>query len=180
MNTKLATRPDEDDAGDTMPVSDEMLVTDMNATAKHSPDEAHKDARVHTHMINGRPVNFSFLPGVPLKMPRAHALKFLQPGWMVTDMDGNELHAPPKLGDGGMKDLRPDQVIANLEELTAAALKFRVAAMPGGEMLRKADKVDMIAFITDFAIKNAQRPGRPSEEDEVPEGDLDSIMPRLA
>lgn len=118
------------------------------------PQNDEAKPRQHEFMIAGRPRTLSFTYGVGVPLPVAVAVKLLKhPNFVRVGDDGEEMtwknppRQPDEYGAGERLKLAEDQTIASYDELTAEALKIRAAQLPGGEVLRTANKADVIAFI---------------------------------
>lgn len=174
-----AMRPEDTLAGseedDDEDVPDTLFVQDLT-----SRDQ--KTARVHTLIFDGTPKDFPFMPGEKVELPFAHAAKFLiDDAFVVTDHDGHVYTPSPKrIKTSDVKALRPDQVIAELAELTDDALYIRAVKFPGGEVLNRAtSRSDLIEFLVEAhaQIDEGERraDGRlfGSQMDRVPMEDMD-------
>ena len=146
-----------------------LYVMDTTATVVH-PE------RIHEIVIDGKVISYTFKAQERTKMPFAHAMKFLKHDWMeVTDENGRPYKAAPgvELDAAGMPTitLPPDQVIANLNELTKEALRIRVHAEPGGEKFTKRVSIDkLIAFLIESrGAGTDEEPEPPSAGDEASE-----------
>ncbi len=138
---------------------DDLYVMDKTANAV-CPE------RIHEIIVNGKVVSYTFKALERTKMPFAHAMKYLKHDFMeVTDEGGRPYKAAPGVAvdAAGMATtmLPPDQVIANLDELTVGALTIRVNAEPGGEKFNKRSGRDkLIAFLVE-----ARGPGSDAESE---------------
>ena len=105
--------------------------------------------RRHQILVDGGLVTYEFSPGVPTRMPEAHAMKFLASGFPVVDEKDRSVKGFRKSEpDGSVPALAPDEVIASLDELTQEALLVRAQAAPGGEAFKRgAKKSDLIDFL---------------------------------
>lgn len=104
-------------------------------------------------MRNGEPEIkvYGLSSDVGTEMPIEHALKFLKDkAFVVEDAKGNRIEPVPVEKEGGIGNnfLKPDEVIANLSELTTTALFKRVKVTAGSEEITdKASREEMIAFL---------------------------------
>lgn len=128
---------------DTVAIPETLFVQDLTSKKPDVP-------RIHTLIIDGKPVNFPFLPGERVEMPFMHAAKFLiDPAFIVTDHDGKRYEpAPKRISASELKELRASQVIADLGELSTEALFLRAVKFPDGEKLNRATSRDnLIEFL---------------------------------
>lgn len=102
----------------------------------------------------------------PTPMPIEHAMKFLvDKSFVVTDGAGKRIEPVIKRegGTGGFK-LAPNEIIADLSELTKEALQKRAMIMPGSEELKaSASKDTLIEFIMAQHAQNNVGKSRGSE-----------------
>lgn len=101
---------------------------------------------------DGRLVSYTFKPREHLPMPMAQAMMLVaNDGFEVLDPAGKRLQVRTPGGQGGASKgivLRPDEVVARLDELTLDALLQRATRLPGGDELKKNDGKDkVIAFM---------------------------------
>lgn len=117
-------------------------VKDLNATT---------DARRHDLLdADGKIVSFDFMPNRYTAVPLTMATRFLvgNSGFEVLGPDGQVLRlmAQPQTGAGPGIVLRPDQVIASLDELTLDALVTRAVAK-GGKFTKASGKKAVVEFL---------------------------------
>lgn len=118
-------------------------VKDLNAVT---------DARRHDLMdADGKITAYDFMPGRYTEVPLALATRWLvgNIGFEVKGPDGQilKLVAQPQDAAGGRgMVLRPDQVIASLDELTQDALIARAAAK-GGKFTKASGKKAVVEFL---------------------------------
>lgn len=112
--------------------------------------EAHI-ARTHVLRDNtGREHTFVFPPGTHVEVPYEIALRLIPiDGFEVLDAKtGRRIVVDQARGQLTKLDLKPDEVIANLEELTRDSLMVRARNLPGGDKLGQGSaKSDLVAFI---------------------------------
>jgi hypothetical protein len=115
--------------------------------------------------------SYGFAPNVATEVPTMHAMRFLASGFKVfADKAMTRPIAAPrslKAGHDGQNvlELRPDEVIAALYELTKDALFKRAAALPGGEKLDvRADKTELMRIIAAFNAGEAAARNRKVDE----------------
>lgn len=154
----------------------EWGVIDTNATARKSPDSDELLPRVHEVRPGKR---YSLRSDVEVYMPEADARIFLKDAaFVVTDADGNPRKAITEEQLSRVMPqtrLAPNMVIADLNELTDAALKDRVGLTSAGADLPKdADRQTLIDFLSGVFQVGMPRAGGPSEdvlEGEDPRGE---------
>ena len=142
----------------------------MDTTANpHFPKRSHE---IITGMDGDIAItkSYEFTPHQRVEMPFEHAVKFLpHDAFIVTkDEEGKERFdpTPSKPSEGATIKIAPNQVIANLSELTVDALVIRSNQVAGGEKLRKQDGKDtLIAFLTEQAEANPERSHEETGED---------------
>ncbi|WP_341702622.1 hypothetical protein [Ferrovibrio sp.] len=140
-----------------------MLVTDTTAVPSNP-------RRVHTVVINGMPIDYTFEAGKPVEMPAAHAMKFVRvPEFIVTTKEGRRLEpiANPITRHVSIQTLDPGQVVAGLNELTNTALLHRAQVLNGGEKYgANSSRDEVIAFIM-AAIGGQGGPAADVETDDM-------------
>lgn len=115
-------------------------VVDLTATQGPRRHEIVQDGRSHVYVFESA--------DQPVAMPRAHALTLVgNAGFAVHEPSGQRLHTRPAAA--GPLVLRPDEVVARLEELTVDALLARAQALAGGGRFKRAGarRDDLIAFL---------------------------------
>jgi hypothetical protein len=132
---------------------DTLFVLDTTAIASKGP-------RVHDMIVaddRGHKIikSYTFMPGEPLELPFAVAIKFLKiDAFRRTDRQGNILPysrqptQPDELGPGQTFVLGERQTVADYGELTNMALLQRALELPGGEAYQNVrDRKAIIDFI---------------------------------
>lgn len=125
-------------------------VVDELAKTKARPHQAF----VPMVRADGRRINdlqtFVMEPGVPLPVPKVVALQFARvETFTVRNPHGAKVKpsAPKDMVDGRVK-LDPGQIVAQVDELTDAALLKRAKALPGGDALPRSPKrEDLVDFV---------------------------------
>lgn len=102
--------------------------------------------RQHQIMFNGEVMNVDFEQGKPTILAREIGLKFMMPGFIVRDLDDNELIIPST----NTGELAEDEVVAKLAELTDDALLIRSISKIGGEQFAvgEVSRAALISFLT--------------------------------
>ena len=134
-------------------------------------------ARTHEQLwSDGRIEQYTFEFQKPLLVPLSHALRFLENGFkvFVDEQCTRALKQTRSARDGHsghvVQQLAEDEVIANLEELTAPALYKRAVTLPGGDAFKpNSKKADLVEFVSAFNQRNADAKRR-VEVDDLPEG----------
>ncbi len=135
-------------------------------------------SRIHEQIVDGTLKTFTFKQGEPQALHPAVALKFLKhEGFLLTDAEGNvqpfsrRPKQPEELGAGETIKLKDDETIAQLDELSNAALQGRVLEMTGGEKFATStNRAAMIDFIVKAKVAN--RKANTSKERDVGEMDF--------
>lgn len=111
--------------------------------------------RVHDILFEGQVEQITFEPHKPTKMTRERALKFNKDGFTVKDPSGN-VFKPVVDEDALLRErLKPDEVIARYDELSADALRARAVVLVGGEKMADATRDELVAFLKG---KKGERP----------------------
>lgn len=131
-----------------------LRVTDSSCTAE-------TPVREHDVFVRGVLTRTVFKLGEELLLPFEHGIKFMLDGFKVEEADGRTLDLPAVTKEHIRAELAPDQVIANLSELTLASLKLRAGQKKGGEIFLDAGD-DVRNDIIDFLLNKA--PATASEE----------------
>lgn len=162
-------RTDGGGATDRAPETFFVLDTTAVAATGHEQEDRAKGRGPRVHqlpvVIGGQRTvkTFTFEPGKPLKMPIAHAIKFLKNKEFVrTDEDGNELpynrqpKQPEELGAGERFKLDDNQTIAHYGELTNTALWQRALELPGGEAIDRQNRQALMSFLVASKVKKRE------------------------
>jgi hypothetical protein len=130
--------------------------------------------RVHDIILDGAKRSFKFEAGKPTELPAVVAMKFLKHDALkATDKDGEliKFERPPRqpdeLGAGERLELKVNETVARLDELSIPALMQRVLPIPGGEkfgaMPDKPTKAvleefraEMVRFLVDHKAATAK------------------------
>lgn len=139
------------------------LVSDNNANAGTT--------RTHEIIVGRQPNGLPIIKSYPLasdkptSMPLEHAMKFLIPGFTVTDDTGKVLTPiPTRDGGGAQIQLGDNEVIAHYSELSHSALFKRAKRLPDGDRITaNASDEELIEFIKDFTPRNEVGISRGSE-----------------
>jgi len=134
--------------------------------------------REHVILVNGLQKKCVFKFGEKLELEQPEALKFSgNDGFIVYDEQGNVFTQVKEVSQGaeiGQK-LAPDQVLANLTELSREALLNRAAVLPGGEVFMakgaKPRLETVIEFITQHNKKTRQAETSVDDEDSLIDSD---------
>lgn len=112
--------------------------------------------REHTLRVNGADLVVRFRFGESTFLPEDVAMKFVMAGFTVRDAEDIEIAVPVVTDDTIKIRIGPDEVVANLSELTAQALLLRSVALPDGErfLATPEDRPSMIAFLSGNAAKD--------------------------
>lgn len=118
--------------------------------------------------------------GDGVEMPFPHAMKFLvDKAFVVKNRRGDRI-APPAKTEGGLGalQLQPDQVVANLSELSKQSLYKRCAMLPGGERVATTDEPGVMI---EFLVQNEKRRRRVTSaagdaDLKLASGDLDGAV----
>lgn len=147
MNTPVAAA----DTAAAAPIDLPQLDVEDTTALVDQPD------RIHEMMVDSKRTSFTFKAGEKKRLPFDVAIRFNLPGFIVTDpRTGNRYEPPPAAPEGGAALLlKPNEVVARLDELTLDALLVRVKVLPGGEKLTRTHGKDALAaFIANY---NTQR-----------------------
>lgn len=124
------------------------LVEDLAVPAPLHGKEA---VRTHEFLEDGVAVPFDFYYRKPTKVPVQHALRLVgNQDFVVRTESGKILKPKPKAAGGMQATLAPNQVVAELDELTASALFTRASKMKGGDKLdpeKSYSRTELIEFI---------------------------------
>jgi hypothetical protein len=129
----------------------DLLVLDTTAKIRfHDQRDIRKHVPLMQQDVPGQTMQFE--PNKPTRMPLDYGMKFLQNGWIVRGLDGKVIKPPPSINrDANLNEvkLEADQVIAQLEELSAQALLKRCKILSGSQHLSlpKSKKADLIGFL---------------------------------
>jgi hypothetical protein len=150
----------------------DLMVTDTTATPNYPK-------RIHTIVVAGTEISYTFEAGKPTQMPLAHAMKFVKnEAFIVVDPATGRRYEPfadPSQRQVQIASLAPGQVIASLDELTSKALLFRCQSLNGGERYgANSDRREMIAFIV--AATNPMQAGEAGDLEEMSARNLASIL----
>lgn len=108
-------------------------------------------SRTHTLLdATGAAHDFTFVAGQRTAVPFGMAFGLVaNPGFAVyDDKSGRRIKADPARSAMAKLDLKPDETVANLEELTREALLARARRLPGGETLAPGTaKHDVVLFV---------------------------------
>ena len=148
------------------------------AMAKVRDLNARDEAREHDLVAaDGSVKRYRFEPRQHTEMPLALATRWLvgNIGFEVLGPDGQRLALVPQAqqaAQGPGLVLRPDQVVASLDELRLEALLVRANAA-GGKFARTAGKRRLIEFLLDEGPAPAEQGGSPRSApiDDTPEGE---------
>ncbi len=149
---------DPNSAPATAPAPDTDLYVIDTSTSGHHDGATDARKRRHEVLVGGAAHVWAFVHGHPTKMPRADGLKFLRAkGFIVKDQSGRTLGAvtdPLSLEQGAGVALAPDQVVANLRELTMPALLARANVLDGGEKFGgNSARDEIVAFLVEARRK---------------------------
>lgn len=158
-------------------MKNQMHVIDMTALPG-------QDDREHQILVDGVARTFKFKAGKPTALPPEIAVKFLKTDtFKLTDEKGTVLpwrgvpRQPDELQAGEKLILKPEEVVANLDELHDDALWLRVAQLPGGEKANREDRDAMISYIitTTEARKKANTVNEADPDSFTPEAEADDF-----
>lgn len=132
---------------------------------------ATQGARTHEMVTaSNRIVQYKFPDFVTaIPVPHSHAMRFSAiEGFEVYDKDQNQITTKTVTGTTGTAalTLRADEVIANLDELTAEALRLRVLKIPGNTpktVPARTRREELVAILV--------KAGKPKFEEDDGEGD---------
>ena len=154
------------DGGGGAAVPDKLWVIDTTAIelTGHDAEDKAKGRGPRAHQIHEKGLlkTYIFHPGKPLLLPLPTAIQFLKiAAFQRTDENGEALpyHRQPKqpeeLGAGEAFKLADNHTIADLGELTNAALMQRCLETPGGDTIRR-ERDGMIDFLVKAKIKKRE------------------------
>lgn len=138
-----------------------------------------KPERIHDIIIDGQVKQVKFTYAQKTMLPFSEAMKFhSKEGFQVLDDKGIVLQRVPETPLEAAIKLNPDQVIANLSELSSEALYARAVGLTGGEKFRpNSSRGSIIEFLTK-SVKEKTAPSAPdpTELPELAEADLDKLI----
>ena len=164
--------------------SDTATVYDLNATAIDR--DGKPVARSHDVIIGRdgddvqiKTYHLSSQKGT--KMPLDHAMKFLHPGFRVVDGDGVVIKPVEKRERiVAPQQLRPDELVAGVEELSDESLFKRAKVLPLSDGITlESSRQEMIDFIVS-TNRATDAPGQGAQGSNVPkemsQGELDRLL----
>lgn len=142
-----------------------LLVNDLSVNETSGP-------RTHVIVVGGQEIEVKFELGKQTILPFEQGAKFMgKEGFVVREVDGNELKIPAVPSDSVAAQIGPDECVAKYDELTFNALKVRAAQKQDGEIFLEAEQEDRDSVIA-FLIGDDLVPVVDEEEDLI---DLDPI-----
>lgn len=103
--------------------------------------------RHHEIMVDGVVQRYTFKQGQYLVMPMVQAMKFSKAGFIVKDIDDNDVLSPAAHNPLIERHMSDGEVIAKYEELMDESLRIRVALKLSGEKYINSDRDVMIDFL---------------------------------